>query len=161
MCNTNKLCVICSNPVTHKSELAQTCSKKCSIIFSNQKRKYKKQEWAKQNLESVIRSKQKWLTNNPEKRKIASDSYRKRNKEYYAHYASLRSRYMRQAQPAWANVNDIIDVYKEASYFGLEVDHIIPIKHELVCGLHVWNNLQLLSRTENAKKSNSFFILSE
>lgn len=37
-----------------------------------------------------------------------------------------------------------------------ELDHIIPLNHDLVCGLHVPWNLQWLTKTDNRKKSNSF-----
>lgn len=34
------------------------------------------------------------------------------------------------------------------------LDHIIPLQSDLVCGLHVWNNFQLLPARDNIRKSN-------
>ena len=39
-----------------------------------------------------------------------------------------------------------------------EVDHIIPIQHELVCGLHVPANLQVITRFLNRSKRNGFEV---
>ena len=59
-----------------------------------------------------------------------------------------------RATPAWADLQAIEDVYKEAAYFGMWVDHIVPLQSKLVCGLHVWENLQLLTSKENIVKGN-------
>lgn len=61
------------------------------------------------------------------------------------------------AIPAWADKQDIEDVYKEARYMGMVVDRIVPLRSKLVCGLHVWDNLQILSREYNNQKGNRFW----
>lgn len=61
-----------------------------------------------------------------------------------------------RATPNWKGDELIKLVYLKAQEWGFAVDHIIPVNHKLVCGLHTWNNLQLLSTSENSKKYNNF-----
>ncbi len=63
---------------------------------------------------------------------------------------------MEKATPNWVGDELIKLVYLKAQEWGFAVDHIIPVNHKLVCGLHTWNNLQLLSTSENSKKYNNF-----
>lgn len=60
-----------------------------------------------------------------------------------------------QRTPAWADNKKILEFYKHKPP-GTHVDHIIPLHHRLVSGLHVENNLQYLPGTENLQKSNKF-----
>lgn len=145
-----KLCKYCKiefSPPKKNPSATRCSSKKCLQKYKN--------EWARNN----PKSKQDWLERNKEKRKIISEQYRKRNSNYYAEYSSLRSRKLKQAKPSWLSEWDLFlieELYITARERGLEVDHIIPLKHKLVCGLHVPWNMQLLTRTANAKKSNKF-----
>lgn len=60
------------------------------------------------------------------------------------------------ALPAWANLKAIEAVYAEAARLGLEVDHVIPLRGEMVCGLHVEGNLRMLTKLENQQKGNRY-----
>lgn len=70
------------------------------------------------------------------------------------------------ALPIWSkspkNARKILKIYIEAQNRNLtsktkwQVDHIIPLYHPLVCGLHCAENLQILSKQVNEAKSNLF-----
>lgn len=67
---------------------------------------------------------------------------------YYRHRANV---------PIWANRNYILIFYQLAKESGSEVDHIVPINHPLVCGLHTEDNLQLATKNYNQYKLNRFW----
>ena len=72
-----------------------------------------------------------------------------------------KDRRIRESAVVWADQRRIKDFYNARDYLRsrgtlVDVDHIIPIKHHLVCGLHNEFNLQLLYSDRNHDKSNSF-----
>lgn len=60
--------------------------------------------------------------------------------------------------PSWVQIADFVPICRRAERFGPEyvIDHIIPLRHPLVCGLHVPKNLRIVKRRTNLKKG-SFF----
>lgn len=114
--------------------------------------------WLEKNREKVNAvSRQSYAKHKDRHMKNVYD-WRKRNKEEYQAYVNFRRRRLREATPPWADLEEIKNVYLEAQYFGMHVDHIIPLQGKNVCGLHVWDNLQLLSAVENIKKGNRYAV---
>ena len=108
--------------------------------------------WKKANPESQIA-----LRATVEGRKYATAAVLKWQKKNRG-YCNARSKAYKLAKriPPWANHVAIKAVYKEAAAKGLTVDHIVPLRGKYVSGLHVENNLQLLTKAENSKKSNNY-----
>ena len=71
---------------------------------------------------------------------------------------------IKKQTPSWYEKNAIQELYRRRKELSIEhgieyhVDHIIPINHPLVCGLHCLDNLQIIEANDNMRKSNSFSI---
>lgn len=113
------------------------------------------------NADAVAVRQRRWREEN--KDKIAQ--YRKDNAGLYAFHAANRRKKIKRATPPWADMEAIKEFYLEAQRLtnvtGIphEVDHIIPITNDMVCGLHCEINLQILTKEENLKKSNKFYSM--
>lgn len=59
----------------------------------------------------------------------------------------------RRACGPFSDLEIIKDIYAKCPQ-GYHVDHVIPLNHELVCGLHVSWNLQYLTAEKNIAKGN-------
>ena len=120
----------------------------------------KRRDWEKQHPELVIERNKRYNAKarkeNPERIRQWKREERQRNKTRHNSYQASYKK--RKVKPIWVSHKDLQEIYSQAKNLGLEVDHIIPLTHPLVCGLHTPNNLQFLSRSENAKKSNLFTI---
>lgn len=89
------------------------------------------------------------------------DHYYKNKTQYYARNAKRRAG-IAKATPSWLTEEDFDDIrnfYEEAKYFSYDVDHIIPLKGKLVCGLHVPSNLQIIPHKENVIKNNRYEVV--
>jgi len=78
--------------------------------------------------------------------------------------SSARNKRVKQATLIWSDLTKIQNLYLESieltNSTGIihEVDHIIPLNHDLVCGLHNQFNLQVIPKIMNRSKSNLFEI---
>lgn len=76
--------------------------------------------------------------------------------------ARIRELARQQRTPSWADEEKIREIYNLAKKIRKEtgvkheVDHIIPLRGKLVSGLHVPENLRIITEHENRVKRNSF-----
>jgi hypothetical protein len=74
-----------------------------------------------------------------------------------------REQLKRSAVPVWVNDDAIREIYRKAAektkLTGVvhHVDHIVPLRSKVVCGLHVQHNLAVVESSENLKKGNRFW----
>ena len=97
-----------------------------------------------------------------EKRRARSD-YKDRNVDVVRADTSVRKRRHREATPKWLTKEERLqmrELYVQARKLTAVtgeryvVDHIVPLRGESVCGLHVPWNLRVITQDENLKKSN-------
>ena len=98
------------------------------------------------------------------KRQYAKSHYRK-NKKMYEVRGLKRRAVIRQASVYTNEGHKRVKLkYLEAQRLSLEtgveyvVDHVIPLQHPDVCGLHNDANTQVITAEENRVKGNSFMI---
>ena len=123
-----------------------------------------------ENPERFAQASRKWRTQNPEyaeenrdRINANSQAYRLRN---LSKAARLRAQYRarkKQAEPSWLTARHHTEI---AAFYDLaalrtrqtgesyEVDHIVPLSGDNVCGLHVPWNLQVIPQAVNRRKSN-------
>lgn len=130
-------------------------------------------EWRRLNPDKVKESRKR--TYNPfacavryqrsrEKMLQTSKNHRTLHKSWYAAHAAKRRAAMKQATPGWFEHEAVRCLYDESARISQgvgelhEVDHTVPLQHDLVCGLHCIANLRIITATENRIKNNTFVI---
>ena len=168
-------CTICnSNNVKYKNSkkdfaIGKLLCRKCYNNLYKQTDEYK--EWKSNydierynnNKEDIKSRTKQYYSDNLEKCLENRKNYYILNKGNFLYYSKFYKHKKLKATPKWLteqHKKEIKEVYNLANQLTLltgiehEVDHIIPIKSEIVSGLHVPWNLQVLTRKENRAKSN-------
>ncbi len=114
---------------------------------------------------AVLSKNKAWREANKGRCAELKSSWIERNKEYYlarsAEYESVKRAVCRKATPSWANKFFIREAYHlarlrtQSTGVKHHVDHIIPLQSDVVCGLHVENNLRVIPASTNIRKSNA------
>ena len=119
-----------------------------------------KHEWYQTNKEQVILAAN---TRPAEVKREYRNTWKANNKTQIRADTKARRRKHRQATPPWLTrkqKSEIRQIYQIAITMTQTtgeqyvVDHIIPLRSDYVCGLHVPWNLRVITQEENLKKSN-------
>lgn len=153
------VCQFCNGEFEYRKS-KKYCSKKCSRKASAKpkpkKTLEKKQcEWCQKEFQPK-RSNSRFCSKNCGKyHHRANNPETKQAKKTRKAIKTLRKRKCIQARLSnvpWSEIHKVSDAKPE----GYHLDHIIPLNHEKVCGLHVPWNFQYLTPEENVFKSNKF-----
>lgn len=109
----------------------------------------------------------RWQSKNKDYYNSYMRGWNRENKDYsdpiILEYASKRRALKVAAIPKWVDKThreNMRRIYKFAKYLTNitgtkhEVDHIEPITHSNLCGMHVWWNLAILTQVQNRSKGN-------
>lgn len=125
---------------------------------------YRKLNYEK-NKEKQLAQGARWKSENWERvLKYASD-YGRANKarraanEMKRHARKLKASVLEDCE--WNNfyieeIYQLREIRSKECNTAFEVDHIVPLQGKSVCGLHIWNNLRLITASHNRSKNNSF-----
>ena len=117
-------------------------------------------DWQERNKEFVSWYSKLWREENAEWYKDFYRKYYKENKHEYARRCKEYRQRLKEVTPSWYNSSkakefyDLADKLRDATGEDWDVDHIIPVKAEKVCGLHWHGNLQVIPATLNRSKGN-------
>jgi len=119
--------------------------------------------WREKNKDAHYAMIAKWQRDNLDRRRLATKRYAAKNP---AKIAVANRRYFGQrkvSMPAWANEFFMHEAYELAKLrtkllgYKWTVDHIVPLRSPVVCGLHAHTNLRVIPLSANAAKGNRFW----
>lgn len=122
----------------------------------------RKAEYRRSNAEKIRQYNAAYSANNAEKMREWRDRWALNNPHVLRAAKARRRAIETYACPAWADMEAMRAIYKECLRVTQEtgithhVDHVVPLRGELVCGLHVPSNLQVIPAIDNFVKSNKW-----
>ena len=158
----------CKNGHTAKRAVCGGACVECvrlANIKNKDKRTASAKRWKDANKARIKNTKKEWDTANKEYVKAYSARYNKKN-PHQSGKSSVMTRTNKKGVPKWYDIEKelIRALYLKRDRLtkstGLEhnIDHIVPICSDDVCGLHTLANLRIISEEENLNKSNKFDI---
>jgi len=156
-----------------KDRLCKQC-KECVLkkrknhwIENKEKIKPKREAFYSKNKENINRRRRDIRRENPEVHRKKNREWNKNNTDKKRAYSAQYKYNKKEATPSWLSKFDreyIRHLYIQANNLEnitgdrYHVDHIVPLKGENVCGLHVPWNLDVITAEENMSKGNKLLL---
>ena len=131
---------------------------------NKERKKATRKVWAAKNKEKLAAQAKLWRKANRSKMNALQKIWRERWPSLIRADKAKRRAAKLQRTVSWSNKKLIEGLYEQARKLSeaagepYHVDHIIPLQGELVSGLHVETNLQVLLAKDNLSKSNTFCL---
>jgi 5-methylcytosine-specific restriction endonuclease McrA len=147
---------------TYRSQnLAECRSRSLAWHNANRKRSIANTTtWQAANAETVAASRMAYRLSRRDELSAAWRKWRDGNRDIVRSLKAQRRAALKSATVGWADQKAIRSIYQQALRLSMDtgvehqVDHVIPLQHPLVCGLHVETNLRPIPKAENLKKKN-------
>lgn len=149
------------NPEKHAESMRQWLENNRELHGTRVKR------WQTANADKVKADAKAWQKANPDKVKAKRKRWIAKNPAIYTALSVASVARRAKRVPKWLTSDDrwmMREAYKLAKLrtikFGFvwEVDHVIPLRGDVVSGLHVPTNLQVIPKTDNRNKRNHYSI---
>jgi len=111
----------------------------------------KSKKYYEDNTEKMAKAHKTWVKNNPAKalERTATRRAVKKQAVFVGADAEFYKFFMEE-------IYALSSLRTQLTGVEHQVDHIVPLNHAKVCGLHTPNNLQIITATENHKKYNTW-----
>lgn len=97
------------------------------------------------------------------RRAAVRKEYKERTRHIWNEYSKARTAMEIGASPGWANkffmqeAYDLARLRTKVTGYAWHVDHVVPLKSKLVCGLHCEQNLAVIPGAVNCSKRNLYW----
>ena len=150
--------------VKHTKEERKKAYDKAYYEKNKEHKKATRKVWAAKNKEKLAAQAKLWRKANRSKMNACQKIWRERWPSLIRADKAKRRAAKLQRTVSWSNKKLIEGLYEQARKLSeatgelYHVDHIVPLQGELVSGLHVETNLQVLLAKDNLSKSNTFCL---
>lgn len=149
---------------THASQCKMCRSVKLRKHNNTPEKLANNEAWRRANMPRVLElQRSRRARQRPELKQERFQKYAEKNRALLAEKSRRYQANKIGATPWWADKDAMLKFYEKAHDLSAEtgvlhhVDHIVPLTSEIVCGLHVPANLQVLTIYENSSKKNYYW----